>query len=293
VTAAAQYQKKSLRWRLYVLLEPRAWKHDGLSPLNRLVSIVILAAVVLVIFETEEPIYLAYRDWFHNAEIVISVFFTIEYLTRLWVAGEDPRYRGFVGRLRFVTTPTAIIDLLALSPMFLGLLGSEAFLARLFRLVRILRLAKLGRYSRAFSAIMEALNARRYELWMSAAIAVMLMLVSSTLLYLVEGGGQPESFGSIPRAMWWSIATLTTVGYGDVFPVTLAGRVLAGMTALTGIGLIAMPTGILAAAFSDALQKQRAEAAAESEFRAEAAADIAISAAIVAEAAAQETRDRD
>ena len=94
---------------------------------------------------------------------------------------------------------------------------------------------------------------------MSLVIAGILLLVSSTLLYMIEGEGQPDDFGSIPRAMWWSIATLTTVGYGDAVPHTVIGRILAGFTAVTGIGLIAMPTGILAAAFSDALQRQREE----------------------------------
>jgi voltage-gated potassium channel len=84
-----------------------------------------------------------------------------------------------------------------------------------------------------------------------------LLLISSTFLYLVEGDAQPEAFGSIPRAMWWSIATLTTVGYGDVIPVTALGRVFSGVTAIIGIGLIAMPTGILAAAFSDGLERRR------------------------------------
>lgn len=94
---------------------------------------------------------------------------------------------------------------------------------------------------------------------MSLGLATLLLLVSSTMLYLIEGAHQPETFGSIPRTMWWSIATLTTVGYGDVYPVTPLGKIFAGMTAVTGIGLIAMPTGILAAAFSDAIQAQRVE----------------------------------
>jgi voltage-gated potassium channel len=128
---------------------------------------------------------------------------------------------------------------------------------RLVRLVRIVALAKLGRYSSALNAIGHAIHSRRYELTMSLVIAGMLLLVSSTFLYLVEGEGQPDDFGSIPRAMWWSIATLTTVGYGDAVPQTVIGRILAGFTAITGIGLIAMPTGILAAAFSDALARQR------------------------------------
>ena len=92
---------------------------------------------------------------------------------------------------------------------------------------------------------------------MSFGIATVLLIASSTLLYIVEGQGQPETYGSIPRAMWWSVATLTTVGYGDVYPMTAIGRVFAGLTAITGIGVIAMPTGILASGFSDALQRGR------------------------------------
>jgi voltage-gated potassium channel len=132
----------------------------------------------------------------------------------------------------------ALIDLLAILPGLFVFVGSEAFVVRLFRLLRILRLARLGRFSHAIHAITTAVQSRQYELLMSLTIAAILLLVSSTLLYLIEGTVQPDRFGSIPRAMWWSIATLTTVGYGDVFPVTPLGR-------------------ILAAAFSDAIQMQR------------------------------------
>lgn len=184
--------------------------------------------------------------------------FLIEYGARIWVAAENPAYAaGWRGRLRYVVSPTALVDLLALSPMLFVAYGSEVFLLRLVRLARILRLARLGRFSAAAAEIAAALRSRRYELGMSVALAGLLLLVSATLLYVAEGQHQPESFGSIPRAMWWSIATLTTVGYGDVYPVTPLGKVMAAITAVAGIGLIAMPTGILAAAFSDALQKRR------------------------------------
>ena len=115
-------------------------------------------------------------------------------------------------------TIPALIDLVALLSLFLTLVGTQGAILRLFRLVRIVALAKLGRYSTALNAIGAAIHSRRYELMMSLAIAGMLLLVSSTLLYMIEGEGQPDDFGSIPRAMWWSIATLTTVGYGDAYP---------------------------------------------------------------------------
>lgn len=247
----------STRRKLYIFLEPRAWPKDGLSPANKALAGLICFAALTAILESEAGLVESYALAFGVIEILLATIFAVEYSTRLWIAGEDPRYRGVMGRLRYAATPLAFIDLLALVPLLLGVLGGEALVLRLFRLIRILRLAKLGRFSAATAAIVEALRARRYELAMSVAIAGILLLVSSTLLYIVEGGDQQQAFGSIPRAMWWSIATLTTVGYGDVVPVTGLGRALAGFTALLGVGLIAMPTGILASAFSDAIQRRR------------------------------------
>ena len=217
----------------------------------------ILAATAVAILESEPTVLNGRERLFLALEIVFTAIFAIEYVARLWVAGENPKYSGALGRLHYAVTPAAVIDLLALAPLFLGILGSESFLLRLFRLLRILRVARLGRFSNAFEAISTAVRSRRYELLMSVGLATLLLLVSSTMLYLIEGDHQPETFGSIPRSMWWSIATLTTVGYGDVYPVTALGKLFAGVTAITGIGLIAMPTGILAAAFSEALQKRR------------------------------------
>ena len=248
----------SLRRRLYVLLDPTAWPKKGLSPLNRVIAILICVAVALAILESEPVIYARRERLFFWSEVLFIIVFTTEYAARIWVAAENPAYAGRWGRLRYAVSFPALIDLIALLPLLLTLVGSEAFLLRLFRLARILRLARLGRYSSALDAISYAIRSRRYELYMSLSIAGLLLLVSSTLLYVVESETQPDTFGSIPRAMWWSIATLTTVGYGDAFPVTPIGKILAGFTAITGIGIIAMPTGILAAAFSEALQKQRA-----------------------------------
>jgi len=245
------------RRRLFLLLEPTAWPRIGLSPLNRIITALICISVLMAIIESEQDLARNWRAGFIAAERLFFVLFFVEYCCRLWVAAENPRYGpGWRGRLRYAISPAALLDLVALAPIFVAFVGNEMFLLRLVRLVRILRLAKLGRYSTALDAIGTAIRSRRYELAMSVKIAAVLLLVSSCLLYIVEGDGQPETFGSIPRAMWWSIATLTTVGYGDAVPITILGRMLAGLTAILGIGLIAMPTGILAAAFSDAMQKR-------------------------------------
>ncbi len=252
----------SARWsgarrRLYVRLAPEAWPGPGLSPLNRLVGAVIFLAVGVAVASSEPVLYDGRERWFLTAEIVFTAVFAVEYLARAWVCVEAPGRSGWRGRLRYLLSPAALLDLAALMPLLVAFAGSEAFLLRLFRVLRIMRLARLGRFSRAMRVMIEAVQARAYELSMSVAIAVGLLLMSSAVLYAVEGQTQPEAFGSIPRAMWWSVATLTTVGYGDVTPVTGLGKLFAGFTAIIGIGIIAMPTGILAAAFSDALERQR------------------------------------
>lgn len=146
-------------------------------------------------------------------------------------------------------------DLAALASFAAG--GTGGFLLRLVRLIRIFRLAKLGRMTRALDHLRDAVLSRREELLLSLAAGDVLVLTSATALYLAERGVQPRAFGSIPRALWWSITTTTTIGYGDVYPITPLGKALAAASAIAGIGVIAPPTVILAAAFSDALQRGR------------------------------------
>lgn len=255
------------RARIYRELEPAAWPHDGLSPINRVVVGLIVVAVFLAVIETETVVTNGYEHWFIVAEVGFAAAFLVEYVARVWVSAEDPRFGpGLSGRLRYMASWPAIIDLVALAPVLLLPFGSETFLLRLMRLARILRLARLGRFSRAISLIMDAIRSRDHELLLSLAVGVGLLVVTSTVLYVAEAEAQPDAFGSIPRAMWWSVATLTTVGYGDVYPVTPLGRIFAAATAITGIGLIAMPTGILAAAVSDAIQRRREAADEENEW---------------------------
>ncbi len=248
----------SLRQRAYIQLEPSAWPHKGLSVTNRLVIVAILVSALTAILETEHTIQERVGLFFLLVEWAATAFFVVEYLARIWICAENPKYSdGWRGKFRYVRSPLAILDFLAIAPFLLALGGSESFLLRALRFVRILRLARLGRFSTAMMLIGDAVRSRRHELILSVGAAGFLLVVSSTLLYLAENEIQPEAFGSIPRSMWWAIATLTTVGYGDVYPITPLGRTFAAVTAVTGIGLIAMPTGILAAAFSDAMHRQR------------------------------------
>lgn len=247
----------SIRQKLYEQLSITAWPGEGLSPLNKLVAVIIIASIVIVTLATEPTIYEPWKNQIIAADITIGVLFSIEYLLRLWVAGEDPEYKGFVGRIKYAFTLRALLDLLAVLPFFLGFVGGDIFLLRLFRLVRIYTLAKLGDFSIAMKHIKDAVSERYMELFLAFMLAMIVLLISSTIMFLVEGPVQPEKFGSIPRALWWGIATLTTIGYGDIYPKSALGKFCCSITCLAAIGLIAMPTGIMAAAFSDAFQRHK------------------------------------
>jgi voltage-gated potassium channel len=250
----------SLRKAVYRQLFPNAWGQGGLSPTNKIVFLVVLLSITLAILGTEDQIFERFSQLFLVAETSFTILFVLEYLFRVWSAGEDPKYQNMSGRLRYVLTPAALVDLLAILPLLIASGAPNLFAIRLVRLLQILRIARLGRFSRALRSVAEAIHSRRYELSVSALMATVALIFSATGMYLMEAEEQPEVFGSIPRALWWSVATLTTVGYGDVYPHTAVGKVFAGLTAVTGIGLIAMPTGILAAAFSDAFQKAKEQA---------------------------------
>ena len=247
----------TLRHRLFVQLYVAAWPGQGLSPLNRIIACAIILSVTLAVLETEPVLMDRFREAFTILDYLFGLIFLIEYAVRIWVVAESERYSGFVGRLRYATSPVALIDLLAILPFLLTLGVGDAFILRLVRLLRLVTIAKLGRYSTALQNICTAIKDRRYELLMSLAAAFIVMLVSAMVLHLTEGSQNPESFGSIPRALWWGAATVTKIGYGGAFPVTVMGKFFAVLFAIAAVGVIAMPTGILAAAFSEAFQRDQ------------------------------------
>lgn len=193
-------------------------------------------------------------------EIVEVAVFTVEYAARIWSCTAAPGHEAPVtGRFRFAGKPLIVIDLLVILPFYLPLLGLDLRALRILRVFRIFRVLKLARYSDALRLLGRTIAERKEELLIAVGVQVVLLLFAGTTLFYVEHPAQPEEFSSIPAAMWYGIATLSTVGYGDMTPITTMGRFLGSVTAILGVGMFALPAGILGAAFTDAIQRRKGE----------------------------------
>lgn len=232
---------------------------SGSSPahtLHQALMALILLNLAAVIARSVSAIAVRFGTWLDAFEFFSVTIFTLEYLLRAWSAGSDPRYAGFGGRIRYLLTPMAIIDLVAILPFYLAFLSVDLRVLRALRLVRLARIARLGRYSEASGVLLRVLRAKREELVLTMSMLLILALFCATAMYYVEGPVQPDKFPDIPSSFWWAIITITTVGYGDVFPITVLGRVVAALTTLIGILMIALPTGVFGAAFVEELNRK-------------------------------------
>ena len=246
-----------MKQRLHRVLE----RSDGrLSGFDVFIISLICLNVVALIVETVDEIHDVSPLAFRAFDTISVAIFTVEYVLRVWSCTADEKYSHPVwGRLRFAITPVVFIDLLAILPFYVALLAPVGLVdLRFLRAVRLLaRIARLSRYSSGLRTSVGVIHAKRAELITVIVFLSILLLMASSLMFFAESEAQPDKFANIPQAMWWSIITLTTVGYGDVFPVTVAGRFLAGVIAILGIGLFALPAGILGSGFMEEMNRRR------------------------------------
>lgn len=219
------------------------------------IMLLIVANAISVMLETVQSLYTQYTVAFFAFEAVSVLVFSTEYIGRLWAAPEHPDYSSHPvwARLDYATSPYMVIDFLAIIPFLFGAFVDLRFL-RALRLFRFLRLLKLTRYSKSLQTFFTALHIKREELVITSFVGTIILMVASSLMYFAERNAQPEAFSSIPETLWWGVITLTTVGYGDVTPVTPFGKVIGAIIAVTGIGLFALPASIMASGFIEAAQ---------------------------------------
>lgn len=248
----------SLRHWVWDLFDPDGQADRTERFLHGGLMVLIVLNVLAVVLASVKSLSAAYGRWFDLFEYVSVAVFSVEYLARAWSCTADPRYAHPVwGRLRFLASPMALIDLVAILPTLLIVTHLDLRFMRALRLIRLARVAKLGRYSEASNVMLRVLKAKREELLLTMSFLLVLALICASAMYFVEGSVQPDKFPDIPTTMWWAIVTITTVGYGDVFPVTGWGRVIGIITTLLGLLMIALPTGVFGAAFVEEINRKK------------------------------------
>lgn len=223
-----------------------------------IITILTSISVIAFILDTSPKFSQHYPEQLQLIEILVTIFFTIEYLIRIWICTVNPKYNHPIyGRLRYVITPLALIDVVAILPFYLQVLFPSLEFIKFTLLLRLFRLFKISRYSESLRTIFKVIAAKKEELIATLLVVIFVLVFVSSLMFLVESEVQPNKFSSILETMWWGVVTLTTVGYGDVYPVTHLGKLLSATVAFLGIGIFALPAGIIASGFAEEVQKRR------------------------------------
>lgn len=252
---------RRIQRRTYEILE--AASPDDIT--SRAFDIFIITLIILnilaIILESVTSISTGYSVFFRNIEIFSVAVFTIEYVLRVWTCVANERFKHpITGRLHFMSTPLALIDLFAVLPFYLPmLLRVDLRFLRALRLFRLFRIFKLGRYSESFQILGNVIREKKEEIILTLFMGLLVLIISSCLIYFVENPVQSEVFSSIPHSLWWSVITLTTVGYGDVYPITPLGKILGTIVAFVGIAMFALPSGIIASGFVEEMRKRRSQ----------------------------------
>jgi voltage-gated potassium channel len=243
----------NIRKRTFEIIEKSQGNDLASSVFDVSLIILILLNIAAVIAASFSDFATAHATGLHRFEVFSIVIFTIEYTLRLWTA-RNKYPEAKYPYLKHILSASALIDLLAIMPFFLPfLIPVDLRFLRVIRLLRIVRIFKLSRYNKAMDLMIRVLKNEREKIVMTVFMTAIMLILSASIMYHIENAVQPEQFSNIPETIWWAVATLTTVGYGDVYPVTVAGKILGGIIAILGIGLVALPAGIISSGFVSAI----------------------------------------
>ena len=266
---------KKLRYWVYLVLESNnddEIKRHNLVFLHKFValfiSVLIFLNIVVIICESEASVYRRFSDFFYKFEVFSVVIFSIEYILRLWVVvckleeEEKKKFYPLWNRIKYIFSPLMFLDLIAILPFYLPFIfpNLDLRILRILRISRIFRIFRINTYLDAWNIIIETIKEKKKELILSLVIELIALIVLSSLMYYVENPVQPDKFSSIPETMWWAVITLTTIGYGDVYPITNVGKFITALFSILGIAMFALPAAILTEGFSKrTMEKTQAE----------------------------------
>jgi len=250
---------RSIKKYLYELLESR----NEEDPFNRWFNFTFLFLIffntLTIALDTIKTLDESSRYVLFVSDLIVTYIFLVEYIARLWTSTCNPNYRHPLwGRLRYALTPFMLIDFFAIIPSLLPLfIQFDLKFMRIIRFLRIFRLLKLTRYSGSVELMLRVVKGKKEELFITVFLSLLLLIISSFFMYLLEHDAQPEAFPNVLATMWWGVVTLTTVGYGDTYPITGLGRLLGAIIAFLGIGLFALPAGIIGSGFVEEVNKKK------------------------------------
>lgn len=249
----------TLKKKIFLLVDNEKGNGKGDYFVEYLISGLIILNVIAIFLESYKSINKDYAVLFYGIELVSIVVFSIEYIIRIWVADlQYPDLSPAKARFKYMFSFLGLVDLFSILPFYLPyLITIDLRIMRVLRLLRLLRLLKLNRHSKSLQVIGKVLKNTKNDILVTVFMVFILLVLASTLMYSIENDAQPEAFENIGQALWWAVATLTTVGYGDIYPITGLGKLLSGIIALLGIGIVALPTGIISSAYIDEVQKSK------------------------------------
>lgn len=253
---------RKTKQRVHGLLHPEI---VGDKNWDKIINIFIIGLIILnvivVMLETVRSLQLQYGDIFYSFDVISVIIFTVEYVLRVWSSNHEEKYKHSVwGRLKYMVSWGGLIDLIAILPFYLHLFFPLEVDLRILRLLRVLRLFRLTAYTKPAHMIGNVFRKRYKELIVAFVLAIFLIILASCIIFFAEHNYPSPAtslFTSIPKTIWWSVVTLTTTGYGDMYPLTNLGRALASVVMVTGIAFFALPAGIITAGFIDEFRNER------------------------------------
>jgi voltage-gated potassium channel len=248
----------TLQKKLYILFE-KPGENRASFILNTVIYILIIISIVNLMFYSVESVREKYGYVLEGIRNIVMPIFILEYLGRLYASGYLNEYKGVKGKLRYMVTPYAIIDLLAVIPYILLNSGFNSSFIRSLRLLRIFRLFRVKKYAIFIQLMKQILHNLKEELTVLFLYTLVVIVVLSFIIFDIEHEAQPEVFSNIFQTLWWAVATLTTVGYGDMYPITAAGKFITAVITIIGIGFVAIPGGMFASEFMSEIAKEKEE----------------------------------